>query len=158
MKPIEEGRVKTMKRSLMVLLVFGMLPWTGLNAQQTETTVFRVSAKVAESCEVAARDFALDNYAARTGAPRQARALLRATCTPNTTYSLGLNMGVSPAATINHVPGAQLSNPGNMAAAGAVIGVGTGLEVDHTVFGGIPGTQIVPAGDYADTITLRVYY
>ena len=39
-----------------------------------------------------------------------------------------------------------------------VTGVGTGLAQDHTVFGAIPGTQNIPAGDYADTITVRIYY
>ena len=37
-------------------------------------------------------------------------------------------------------------------------GVGTGLAQDHTVFGAIPGTQNIPAGDYGDTITVRIYY
>ena len=39
-----------------------------------------------------------------------------------------------------------------------VTGVGSGLAVDHTVFGAVPAAQVVPAGDYQDTITVRIYY
>jgi spore coat protein U-like protein len=62
---------------------------------------------------------------------------LRATCTPNTTYILGLDKARS---------------------AITLTGVGTGRPVDHTVFGGLPAIQIVPAGIDADVITVHVYY
>jgi spore coat protein U-like protein len=39
-----------------------------------------------------------------------------------------------------------------------VTGTGTGLSQDHTVYGSVPAAQAVPAGDYQDTITVRVYY
>ena len=47
---------------------------------------------------------------------------------------------------------------GNTTGTDTVTGVGTGLAEDHTVFGTIPAAQVVPAGDYADTITVRIYY
>ena len=37
-------------------------------------------------------------------------------------------------------------------------GVGSGLTTDRTVFGAVPAAQVVPAGDYTDTITVRIYY
>ena len=47
---------------------------------------------------------------------------------------------------------------GNTPGTDTVTGVGTGLAQDHTVFGSIPAAQVIPAGDYADTITVRIYY
>ena len=64
-------------------------------------------------------------------ASRNRTLQLRAICTPNTTYQFGLN---------------------------SATGVGTGRAVDHTVFGGVPASRVVPAGDFADTITLHIYY
>jgi spore coat protein U-like protein len=126
-----------MKRRIAVLLVLGMLPWAGLNAQQT--TTLRVSAKVEEFCDVTAPDLALGNYTAQRGALLRTTKLLRATCTPNTTYIVGVNKGTSNGTD-------------------TVTGVGTGRAVDHTVFDGVPATQVIAPGDYADTITVRIYY
>jgi spore coat protein U-like protein len=98
---------------------------------------------------------------------------LRATCTPNTTYNIGLNEGTSPGATVTQrkmVAGAQVLNYqlysdanhstiwGNTTGTDTVTGVGTGLTQDHTVFGSIPASQIIAEGDYGDTITVRIYY
>jgi len=107
----------TMKQRIAVLSVLGILPWAGLNAQQSTTTTFSVTARVEEFCEVTA----------------QGKTLLRATCTPNATYNIDLNKRTST-------------------------GVGTGRAVDHTLFGAAPVARVVTAGDYADTITVRVYY
>jgi len=60
------------------------------------------------------------------------RALLRATCTPGTTYQLGLNK--------------------------AITGVGTGSAVDHALFSGTPVARVARASDYANTVTVHVYY
>jgi spore coat protein U-like protein len=119
------------------LWVLGMLPWAGNYAQQS--TTFRVSATVEESCDASAPDLAVGYHAAQRIASRQATLQLRATCTPATTYHVGLHKGTS-------------------SGAGTLTGVGTGLEEDHTIFGGVPAAQVVPFGDYADTITVRVYY
>jgi spore coat protein U-like protein len=110
-----------MKQRMAVLSVLGMLPWAGLNAQQTAT--FKVAARVEESCNVSA-----------LGA-----TLLRATCTPNTTYYIGLNRRI-------------------LLGADTVTGVGTGQAVDHTLFGGIPAAKVVSAGEFAEPITVRVFY
>src|SRR6185369_17067959 len=99
-----------MKRRIVVLSILGMLPCAGLHAQQTanKTTTFRVAATVVEFCNVTTPDLASRNRTLQ----------LRATCTPNTTYHLGLS---------------------------SVTGVGTGRAVDHTVFGGLPASRVVSA-------------
>lgn len=162
-----------MKRYIAVLLALGMMPWAGLHAQQTAQTTFRVQARVNAVCEVTATDLDFGTYTAQSGTPLQGTTMLRATCTPNTTYNIGLNEGTSPGATVNQrkmVSGAQVLNYqlysdssrstiwGNTTGTDTVTGVGSGLAQDHTVFGSIPASQVIPAGDYSDTITVRVYY
>ena len=129
------GWGKTMKQRIAILLVIGVLPWAELHAQsQQASTTFRVSALVEAVCEVTATDPSVATDFSR-GTPLQATTLLRATCTPGSTYHVG-----------------QAHNTGT------VTGVGTGLAVDHTVFGAVPAAQVIPAGDYQDTITVRIYY
>ena len=161
------------QRRVFWLLALGLLVWAEVQAQQTASTTFRVSARVQALCEVSASDLDFGTYSAQGGSPLQGTTLLRATCTPNTSYQVGLNEGTSPGATVNQrrmVSGANALNYqlysdtqrsriwGNTPGTDTVTGVGTGLAQDHTVFGSIPAAQVIPAGDYADTITVRVYY
>src|SRR6476661_5222729 len=91
-----------MKRRIAVVLMLGLMPWAELHAQsQTASTTFRVSAKVQAVCEVTATDLAFGTYTSQAGTPLQGTTLLRATCTPGSTYNVGLNEGTSPGATIN---------------------------------------------------------
>ena len=162
-----------MNQRIAVLLMFGMLPWAGLHAQQTASTTFRVLTKVQAVCDVTATDLDFGTYTAQGSTPLQGTTLLRATCTPNTTYHIGLDQGQSPGATVNQrklVSGANNLNYqlysdsarttiwGNTSGTDTVTGVGNGIAVDHTVFGAVPAAQVVPAGDYGDTITVRIYY
>jgi spore coat protein U-like protein len=163
-----------MKQRIAYLLMLGMLPLAEIHAQgQTAQTTFRVTTKVQAVCDVTATDLAFGTYTSQAGTPLQGTTLLRATCTPNSTYNIGLNEGTSPGATVNQrkmVSGTQALNYqlysdsarstiwGNTTGSDTVTGVGTGLPVDHTVFGAVPSAQVVPAGDYADTITVRIYY
>jgi spore coat protein U-like protein len=158
----------------IALLMLGLLPWAGLQAQsQTVDTTFRVTARVDAVCAVTATDLAFGTYTSQAGTPLQGTTLLRATCTPGTTYNVGLNEGTSSGATVNQRKMASGANSlnyqlysdsarstiwGNTTGTDTVTGAGTGLAVDHTVFGAVPAAQLVPAGDYADTITVRVYY
>ena len=163
-----------MKQRIAVLLMLGLMPCAGLHAQsQTAETTFRVTARVDAVCAVTATDLAFGTYTAQAGTPLQGTTLLRATCTPGSTYNLGLNEGTSPGATVNQRKMASGANAlnyqlysdsarntiwGNTPGTDTVTGLGTGLAVDHTVFGAVPAAQVVPAGDYADTITVRIYY
>jgi len=164
-----------MKRHrIAILLMLGMLPCAGLHAQgQTAQTTFRVTARVNAFCEVTANDLQFGTYNPKAASPHNVTTQLRATCTPNTTYNVGLNEGTSAGGTVNQrkmVSGAQSLNYqlysdsarsaiwGNTTGTDTVTGVGTGLSQDHTVFGSIPAAQSIPSGDYSDTITVRVYY
>jgi spore coat protein U-like protein len=158
---------------IAVLLMLGMLPAAAVHAQQSATTTFKVSTNVQAVCAVTATDLAFGTYTAQSGTPLQGTTLLRATCTPGSTYNVGLNEGTSPGATVNQrkmVSGSQALNYqlysdsarsviwGNTPGTDTVTGVGNGTAVDITVFGAVPAAQVVPAGEYADTITVRIYY
>jgi len=163
-----------MKQRIAVLLMLVAAPWASLNAQQTVDTTFRVTARVNSVCEVTASNLDFGVYTAQNTSPLLGSTLLRATCTPNTTYQIGLNEGTSPGATVNqrkmvsataavlnyqlHSDAARSSIWGNTPGTDTVTGLGTGLPFDHTVFGSIQGSQSVPAADYSDTITVRLYY
>ena len=163
-----------MKKRLAVLLLLAAMPWAGLHAQTSASTTFRVTARVNAVCEVTASDLAFGTYTAQAGTPLQGTTLLRTTCTPNSTYNIGLNEGTSPGASVNqrkmvsgttNVLNYQLYSDasrsaiwGNTTGTDTVVGTGTGLAQDHTVFGQVPAAQVVPAGDYQDTITVRIYY
>ena len=172
------ARRKTMKQRIAVatLLMLGMLPGAGLRAQENATqTTFQVKARVQAVCEVTATDLDFGTYTSKAGTRLEGQTLLRATCTPGTTYNIGLNEGTTAGASITAramKPATGTQNLsyqlysdtsrstiwGNTSGTDTVTGSGTGLAVDHTVFGAIPAAQVVPAGDYSDTITVRVYY
>ena len=162
------------ERRLAVFLMLAVLPWTQAPAQQSTSTTFRVSARVNAVCEITASNLGFGVYNAQAGSPLLGTTLLRATCTPNSSYQIGLNEGTSPGATVNqrrmvsastsvlnyqlYSDSARSSIWGNTPGTDTVTGVGTGLPQDHTVFGAIPTAQVVPAEEYADTITVRIYY
>ena len=157
-----------------VLLVLGMTPWAELPAQgQTAQTTFQVKATVQAVCEVTATDLDFGTYTSNAGSPLLGTTTLKATCSPNTTYNVGLNAGTSSGATVNArkmVSGANVLNYqlysdasrsviwGETTGTDTVIGSGTGLAVDHIVYGLVSAKQVVPAGGYADTITVRIFY
>jgi spore coat protein U-like protein len=166
-----------MKQRIAVatLLMLGMLPAAGLYAQQTAQTTFQVKARVQAVCEVTATDLDFGTYGAKDPSQKLGTTLLRATCTPGSTYNVGLNEGTTAGATVQAramKPAAGTQNLsyqlysnsarsviwGNTSGTDTVTGVGTGMAQDHTVFGAVPAAQVVPAGDYSDTITVRVYY
>src|SRR5687768_5496950 len=102
-----------MKRHIAVLLVLGTLPGATLHAQQTAETTFRVTTRVQAVCEITATDLNFGDYTAQSASPLLGTTLLRATCTPATTYNVGLNEGVSPGATVTArkmVSGASVLN------------------------------------------------
>ena len=163
-----------MKRRIAVLLMLGLMPWAEVNAQgQTAQTTFVVKARVSAVCSVQALDLDFGPYVQATGVASLGSTQMMVTCTPGTTYNVGLNEGTTAGAAINQrkmASGANVLNYqlysdsarsviwGNTPGTDTVTGTGNGLAVDHTVYGSITASQVVPAGDYADTITVRIYY
>jgi len=162
------------RRGIAVLLGVAMSASTSLYAvQQTAQTTVKVTARVNAFCQITASDLDFGAYSAQSSTPLQVSTMLRATCTPETTYNIGLNEGASPGATVTArkmVSGANSLNYqlysdvnrtkiwGNTVPTNSVWGVGTGTELTHTVYGSVPAKQVVPEGDYSDTISVRLYY
>ena len=90
-----------MKKRAAILLMLGLMPWAGLHAQQTAQTTFKVLARVEANCVVTATDLDFGAYTSPGGAQLLATTPLRVTCTPSTTYHVGLDQGQSPGATVN---------------------------------------------------------
>jgi len=129
-----------MKRRIAVLLAVGMLSWPDLHAQQqTAKTTFKVSTRVQAVCEIISSDLDLGTSTARSAGRLLGTAHLQATCTPNTTYNVGLSTRTS-------------SWPDT------VTGRGTGRTQDHTVFGAVPATEVVSGEERNDPVTVRIYY
>jgi spore coat protein U-like protein len=47
---------------------------------------------------------------------------------------------------------------GNTLGVDVITGLGTGLAINHTVFGKIAASQNVPAGNYVDTVTATINF
>jgi spore coat protein U-like protein len=157
-----------------VFLLLALMPWAGLHAQsQTATTTFRVQARVNAVCVVSASDLDFGAYSSQSGTALTGTTMLQATCTPSTTYNIALNKGTTAGGTINQRKLASGSNTlnyqlysnaartsiwGETVGTDTVTGSGTGLQQNHTVYGSVPAAQLVPAGSYADTITVTIIY
>jgi spore coat protein U-like protein len=122
---------------------------------------------------VTASDLDFGAYTSQGSSPLTSTTILRATCTPGSTYNIGLSDGTGGGTIYSGRKMASGQNKlnyqlyrdsartniwGNTTGTDTVQDVGTGLAKDHTVFGTIPAAQVVPSGDYADTITVRVSY
>jgi spore coat protein U-like protein len=139
--------------------------------QQTKSATFRVSATVVAACEVNASDLDFGPDTSRTGSGATGSVAVR--CAPETAYSVGLNAGKTPGATVNQRQMLAGANPlnyqlyqdagrrkiwGNTIGTDTVPGAGTGQSVDHTIFGAVPARRVIPAGEYGDTVTVQVYF
>jgi spore coat protein U-like protein len=167
-----------MKRRIAVLLMLGTMLGAGLNAQQigaqqTAQTTFKVTATVQAVCVVSAGDLNFGSYTSQSALLGQSGVV--ATCTPGSSYNIGLNAGSATGATINSrkMAGTPATNTlnyqlyrdsarsqiwGQTIGTDTVVDVGTGIAKSHTVFGTIPGGQLSPAGSYQDIVTVLITY
>jgi len=163
-----------MSQRIAVLLLLGAMPWAELHAQaQTVSTTFQVKARVEAVCSVTATNLDFGTYSSG-GAAIQGTSNVQATCTPGSTYNIKLNAG-SGGGTI--YGGRQMASGANKLNFqlyrdttrtniwGETIGTdtvqdaGTGLQKSHTVYGTIPGAQVIPAAsNYASTINVTIEY
>ncbi|MGA2674758.1 MAG: spore coat U domain-containing protein [Terracidiphilus sp.] len=137
----------------------------------TVTAQFSVTSTVMAGCNISANALNFGTYA---GSLTNATTNIFVTCTPSTSYNVGLNAGTASGATVTTRamtgPGTSLlayslfSNPamsinwGQTIGANTVIGTGTGVQQSLTVYGQIPAGQVVNPGSYTDTITATVTY
>jgi spore coat protein U-like protein len=139
----------------------------------SSTAVFVVSATAVDSCVVDANALAFGSYDPLTPAATDAVSDITVTCTADVTYNIGLNAGTGVGATVGtrrmtrgeqtlayslYRDGARSLVWGDRIGSDSVAGVGTGLPINHKVYGRVPARQAVRSGIYADVIIATVYY
>ena len=142
----------------------------------TSTTTFQVTATVSAGCIVSATNHDFGIYTSSSLADNiNGSNAVTATCTLAVPYSIGLDVGIGTGATATsrkmtrtggtemldyslYQSAGRLVVLGNTLGVDVITGLGTGLAIDHTVFGKIPANQNVPAGNYADMVTATITF
>jgi spore coat protein U-like protein len=144
----------------------------GALAAQT-TITFAVTATVVASCSLSATPLAFgSSINVLSGSNVDGTSVITATCTNGSAYTIGLNAGTASGATVTtrkmtsganslnyalYTDAGRSTNWDNIGGTTVVSGTGTGAGVNHTVYGRIPsGQTTIPAGAYADTITVTI--
>jgi spore coat protein U-like protein len=152
-------------------VVLGLTSTSTVAQTNPATTTFNVTATVLKDCIVSATALPFGNY---TGAVVNASSTVTVTCTSGTTYTVGLNPGLTTGATVTTrqmgitQPAGGLNysllttsytgaNWGNSSGSW-VSGTGSGAAQALTVYGVLPAAQYVPPGSYTDTIAVTVTY
>jgi spore coat protein U-like protein len=160
-------------RSTVCLAACVLWMTPGLSFAATATTSFQVTATVPDSCVVAANDLSFGNYDPVSGSDLDGSSTIDVTCTLGTSYDIGLDKGVGSGATVasrKMASGSDLLDYGlyqdagrntvwgDTVASDTVSGTGTGAVQSYTVYGRVPASQVVPVGNYSDTITVTVTF
>lgn len=163
-------------RLLRVFVVIaGLLTAAPLSFAAQVSTPFIASATVARGCTISATNLVFGAYPAIAGATTvMGTSTITVTCAVGDTYTVGLDSGLNG--------GGGQEPPRRMARATApvdflnyelfrdaartqywgdngqtrVTATGSGLAQSHTVFGRLPGAQVVRVGAYIDTVTVTV--
>lgn len=150
-----------------VAAILVLAPGTAL--AQTKTAQFAVRAQVVADCQVTAADLNFGTYNSSSAASAQSIITLR--CTPGQAATISLDGGSSGNPQARHMQGpanlnyqlyrdAAHQDPINTAGMAWQLSgqANTGQTVTYTVYGQVPSTQIVPAGNYVDTVRVTVQY
>lgn len=163
MKITRINRVKTISTIIAATTLLPLSLMPGLLKASTATAEFVVSATVQESCSVSASNITFGNY---TSSDLAATGGISVNCTPGTAFSVGINAGSWPGATVTtrkmtgSAPGSSLNysisqdpnhtaNWGNTPGAGGDTQTGTGSK-SFTTYGLIPAGQTLMPGTYTD--------
>lgn len=162
-----------MKTNLMLCSGSLLFTFTPLTWAATASTSFAVTATVNASCSISANPLAFGGYDPFSASPNDALTTLSATCTATTPYTVGLNAGTGSGATVATRKMTSSSNTlnyslyqdaarttvwGSTIGTDTVAGTGIGTAQSLTVYGRIPASQNVPAGNYNDTIIVTITY
>lgn len=159
--------------------IFGTPSWPGSCSSGGTggggtTFPFTASATVPNNCVIsAATNLDFGTIPGLIDANRDQTSAITFTCTGRTAWNVALNNGQNASGNTRRMrlgasgsyvnyelyrdPG-RSQRWGTTAGADTVPGTGTGSEQALTVYGRVPATQVVPAGDYRDVITVTVTY
>lgn len=154
-----------------------MLAYAIPAAAGTATASFSVTATVINSCLVSANSLAFPTYDPTTTAATTGSSTLNVTCTLGAPYTVALSNGsgtgadatagasgrkmTGSGATLlgyNLYQDAGFSQAWGTSGAFLESGTGTGAVAALTVYGRVPASQLVTAGNYTDTINVTVSF
>ena len=145
----------------------------GTDQPFTSTAVLPVTIEIAGICSVRASDLRFGAYSANASTPLSGQTTLVLECTAGMDVEVGLDPGQSPGATVAdrrmmsgtdslgyglYQDAARVQVWGDTIGVDTVHAQGIGAPQSLTIYGQIPASQQVPAGQYSDTITVRVYF
>src|SRR6476646_136457 len=122
----------------------------------------------AAHCAISSTDVAFGSY---YGSTIRVTAILNVNCNPNADYSIGLDTGTGPGATVTarsmisgsnvlqyglYSDAAFTQNWGNTPGTGWVTGTGNGGNQLLYVYAQLPANQFPPVNTYVDTITATI--
>ena len=163
-----------MRLSLTTASVLGVTLSAASASAQTAQTTMDVSATVVDACLVTATDLAFGSYNPTATSPTDATSTIDVTCTPGTSFTVGLSAGTTAGATVSarqmasgaerldyalYSDAPRSTNWGNTPGTDTpAASIASGTPTVLTVYGRVPAQQAVPAGSYTDTITITVSY
>lgn len=162
-----------MKTAFRSALFGSLLLATAAVHAATSGTTFQVTATVSSGCLIAATNHDFGIYTTSSLMDNiNGSNVLTATCTMAVPYTLGLNVGSGTGATaaarkMTRVGGTEMLNYSlyqtvdRLSVLSDVLtisGLGTGVAINHSVFGKITAGQNVPAGNYVDTVTATINF
>ncbi len=154
-----------------MVAIAALAPTMAIGAQASGT--LSVSATVLSSCTVSALPLAFGSYTPAVG-ELTGTTTIAVLCTLSTPYHVRLGTGqnssdvaerkmkiAAGADTLSYAlyrDAGRTNNWGQTNGTDAMSGTGSGLLQNISVYGAIPANQFVPAGVYADSVTITVDY
>jgi spore coat protein U-like protein len=164
------------RRAAALAAVVGAVVAAAPAAAQTATAPLAVSATVTANCTASTTAVAFGNVDVTSGAAVNGTGGLAVVCTSGTSWSASANAGTGTGASLasrKMANGANLLNyvlytdsartsvwgDGVGGTTTLFSGVGSGAEQANTIYASVPtGQTSLPAGSYADTVTVTVTY
>lgn len=137
-----------------------------------QTAAFNVTATVIKNCSVSTTPVNFGSVGVLIS-NLTATGTVSVQCTNTTPYTIGLNAGTAPGATITnrkmtngtstvgyalYSNSARTTNWGDTAGIDTVSGTGSGYSQSYSVYGSVPAQPTPAPGTYTDTITVTVTY
>lgn len=166
---------RLMRLSIGALAAGCLLGAGSAMASSTTTGSLAVSATVLKSCVIGSGTLAFGNYDPTANSALQTSTTVTLTCTPGTSYDIGMNAGAGSGATVSlrqltnssNTIGYQLfrdsgysQNWGNTVGTDTLHGTSSGTLLTNTVtvYGQMPAGEAAVIGVYSDTVTMTVTY
>jgi spore coat protein U-like protein len=161
-------RTSRFPRNILALSFLGISALSASAA--TSTSTFQVTANVQSVCQISGGNLNFGNYA---GVQVTSTSTLTVSCTQNQAYDVGLNGGSNSLPVTDRKmsgPGGAVlayglysdsnygTNWGNTVGTDTVRRNGNGNAQTLTIYGRLPGSQLVQPGAYSDTITATITY